>query len=41
VLAGATDNVLHVLRLTGLDVAMPMAPDVATALADGHYGAGT
>ena len=36
VLAGATDNVLDVLRLTGLDVAMPMAPDVASALADGH-----
>jgi anti-sigma B factor antagonist len=41
VVAGATDNVLHVLRLTGLDVAMPMAPDVASALADGHYAAGS
>jgi anti-sigma B factor antagonist len=36
VLAGATDNVLKVFRLTGLDVTMPMAPDVASALADGH-----
>ena len=32
VLAGATDRVLRVLRLTGLDVAVPMAPDVTSAL---------
>jgi anti-sigma B factor antagonist len=41
VLAGATDNVLQVFRLTGLDVTMPMAPDVASALADGQRPAGT
>jgi len=41
VLAGATDNVLKVFRLTGLDVTMPMAPDVASALADGHQAPGT
>jgi anti-sigma B factor antagonist len=41
VLAGATDNVLKVLRLTGLDVTMPMAPDLASALADGHASPGT
>jgi anti-anti-sigma factor len=34
VLAGATDNVLKVLRLTGLDVTMPMAPDVQSALGE-------
>jgi hypothetical protein len=32
VLAGATEPILHVLRVTGLDVALPMAPDVASAL---------
>jgi anti-sigma B factor antagonist len=32
VLAGATDPILRVLRVTGLDVALPMAPDVASAL---------
>jgi anti-sigma B factor antagonist len=40
VLAGATENVLEVFRLTGLDVTLPMAPDVATALADGQHTAG-
>jgi anti-sigma B factor antagonist len=32
VLAGATEPILRVLRVTGLDVALPMAPDVASAL---------
>lgn len=32
VVAGATDPVMRVLRVTGLDVVLPMAPDVATAL---------
>jgi anti-sigma B factor antagonist len=41
VLAGATGNVLKVFRLTGLDVTMPMAPDLASALADGHRAPGT
>jgi anti-sigma B factor antagonist len=41
VLAGATENVLEVFRLTGLDVTMPMAPDVASALADGQHPTGT
>jgi anti-sigma B factor antagonist len=41
VLAGATENVLKVLRLTGLDVTMPMAPDLASALGDGHPSPGT
>jgi anti-sigma B factor antagonist len=40
VLAGATDNILKVLRLTGLDVTLLMAPDVASALADGHRASG-
>src|SRR3954451_16947535 len=34
-IAGATGPVLDVLRLTGLDVALPMAPDVA-AIVDGR-----
>jgi anti-sigma B factor antagonist len=33
-LAGATGRVLNVLRLTGLDVTLPMAPDVTAALGD-------
>ena len=32
VVAGATEPILRVLRVTGLDVALPMAPDVASAL---------
>jgi anti-anti-sigma factor len=35
VIAGATGPVLKVLRLTGLDVTLPLAPDVASVLADG------
>jgi anti-sigma B factor antagonist len=40
VLAGATEPILRVLRVTGLDVALPMAPDVASALdaSDGAAG---
>ena len=38
VIAGATEPVLRILRITGLDVALPMAPDVASAL-DGSGGA--
>jgi anti-sigma B factor antagonist len=38
VVAGATEPILRVLRVTGLDVALPMAPDVASAL-DGSDGA--
>ena len=34
VLAGAAGPVLQVLRLTGLDVTLPLAPDVASVL--GH-----
>src|SRR3954467_3626555 len=34
-IAGATGPVLEVLRLTGLDTALPMAPDVASVV-DGH-----
>ena len=36
VVAGASGTVLDVLRLTGLDVSLPLAPDVETALGDGH-----
>jgi anti-sigma B factor antagonist len=32
VLAGAREPILRVLRISGLDVALPMAPDVASAL---------
>ena len=35
VIAGAAGSVLKVLRLTGLDVTLPLAPDVASVLADG------
>jgi anti-sigma B factor antagonist len=38
VVAGATEPVLRVLRVTGLDVMLPMAPDVVSAL-DGSDGA--
>jgi anti-sigma B factor antagonist len=38
VLAAPTRRVLDTLRLTGLDVSLPIAPDVASALADGHSG---
>ena len=34
VIAGATGPVLKVLRLTGLDVTLPLAPDVASVLGD-------
>jgi len=34
VLAGAVGPVLKVFRLTGLDVLLPMAPDLRTALGD-------
>jgi anti-sigma B factor antagonist len=38
-IAGATGPVLEVLRLTGLDIALPMAPDVASVL-DGRVWSG-
>jgi anti-sigma B factor antagonist len=34
VLAGAAGPVLKVMRLTGLDVTLPLAPDVASILGD-------
>jgi anti-sigma B factor antagonist len=34
VIAGAAGPVLKVLRLTGLDVTLPLAPDVASVLGD-------
>jgi stage II sporulation protein AA (anti-sigma F factor antagonist) len=34
VIAGAAGAVLKVLRLTGLDVTLPLAPDVASLLGD-------
>jgi anti-sigma B factor antagonist len=34
VIAGAAGAVLKVLRLTGLDVKLPLAPDVASVLGD-------
>jgi anti-anti-sigma factor len=34
VIAGAAGAVLKVLRLTGLDVTLPLAPDVASILGD-------
>jgi anti-sigma B factor antagonist len=34
VIAGAAGTVLKVLRLTGLDVTLPLAPDVASVLGD-------
>jgi anti-anti-sigma factor len=41
VIAGANGPVLEVLRLTGLDVALPLAPDVASVLGDaGPAGVG-
>jgi anti-anti-sigma factor len=36
VITGATGPVLKVLRLTGLDVTLPLAPNVASVLADGR-----
>jgi anti-sigma B factor antagonist len=39
-IAGATGQVLEVLRLTGLDIALPMAPDVASVLDGGTHSAG-
>jgi anti-sigma B factor antagonist len=35
VVAGASGNVLEVMRLTGLDSTLPLAPDVEMALGDG------
>ena len=35
VIAGAAGAVLRVLRLTGLDVTLPLAPDVGSILGDG------
>jgi len=34
VLGNTPETILHVLRLTGLDLALPIAPDVASALPD-------
>jgi anti-sigma B factor antagonist len=34
VITGAAGPVLKVLRLTGLDVALPLAPDIASVLGD-------
>ncbi|HEX5926320.1 MAG TPA: STAS domain-containing protein [Baekduia sp.] len=34
VIAGAAGAVLKILRLTGLDVTLPLAPDVASVLGD-------
>jgi anti-sigma B factor antagonist len=34
VIAGAEENVLRVLRIAGLDVTLPLAPDVASAIGD-------
>jgi anti-sigma B factor antagonist len=34
VIAGSGENVLRVLRIAGLDVALPLAPDVASVLGD-------
>ena len=35
VIAGSGENVLRVLRIAGLDVALPLAPDVASVIDDG------
>jgi anti-sigma B factor antagonist len=35
VIAGAGANVLSVLRIAGLDVTLPLAPDVASVVGDG------
>ena len=40
VMAGAGGAVLKVLRLTGLDVALPLAPDVASVLGDASSNGG-
>jgi anti-sigma B factor antagonist len=34
VIAGAAENVLRVLRIAGLDVTLPLAPDVASVIGD-------
>jgi anti-sigma B factor antagonist len=34
VIAGAAENVLRTLRLAGLDVTLPLAPDVASVIGD-------
>jgi hypothetical protein len=34
VIAGAAANLLRVLRIAGLDLALPLAPDVATVIGD-------
>jgi anti-anti-sigma factor len=36
VITGAAGPVLKVLRLTGLDVALPLAPDIASVLGDAN-----
>jgi anti-sigma B factor antagonist len=41
VVAGAEGHVLDVLRLTGLDVALPLAPDVPSALGGAADGRGS
>jgi anti-anti-sigma factor len=41
VVAGADGHVLDVLRLTGLDVTLPLAPDVPSALGDSADGRGS
>jgi anti-sigma B factor antagonist len=34
VIAGAEENVLRALRIAGLDVTLPLAPDIASAIGD-------
>jgi len=41
VVAGATEPILRVLRVTGLDVVLPMAPDLASALDASDTAAGS
>jgi anti-sigma B factor antagonist len=38
VIAGAGENVLRVLRIAGLEVALPLAPDVATVIDESGNG---
>jgi anti-sigma B factor antagonist len=38
VIAGAAGNILRVLRIAGLDVTLPLAPDVASAIGDSVDG---
>ena len=40
VITGAAGAVLRVLRLTGLDVTLPLAPDVASVLGDASTNGG-